>query len=64
MSLMNGSKDGYERGYSDGLAGQRKNPIGVLEALRQALRPESYTDSFLKGYSQGWIDGNRKRNGV
>ncbi|AGX88735.1 hypothetical protein [Candidatus Symbiobacter mobilis] len=64
MSYTNGSKDGYNLGYSDALAGKKKNPVSLLEGMKQALRPQTYTETFLDGYSQGWRDGNRKRNGV
>ncbi len=64
MAYFNGSKDGYEKGFADGLAGRKKNPVPLKDALSHAVRPEGYTESFLDGYSEGWIDGNRKRNNV
>ncbi|OQX19609.1 MAG: hypothetical protein BWK76_04130 [Desulfobulbaceae bacterium A2] len=64
MGLTNGSKDGYEKGFRDGLAGRPSNPCGPLDAFKQALHPKNYTETFLDGYHQGWKDGNRKRNGV
>lgn len=64
MTYFNGSKDGYDKGYADGLAGRPKNPVPLKSALSQAVHPESYTSSFLDGYSEGWRDGNRKRNDV
>lgn len=64
MAYLNGSKDGYDKGFADGLAGRPKNPVPLTSALSQAVRPEAYTASFLDGYSEGWRDGNRKRNNV
>jgi hypothetical protein len=64
MSLTNGSKEGYQRGFSDGSGGKSNNPMPIIEGFKQALRPQSYTDTYLSGYSSGWTDGNRKRNGV
>ena len=64
MAYFNGSKDGYDKGYADGLAGKDKNPVPLKSALSHALRPEGYTESFLDGYAEGWRDGNRKRNDV
>lgn len=64
MAYLNGSKDGYDKGYADGKAGKKSNPVPLLSAFKHAVRPEGYTDSFLDGYRKGWTDGNRKRNGV
>lgn len=64
MSLTNGSKDGYDKGYNDGLAGKKKDPVSLLEGMKQALRPQTYTQTYLSGYGEGWADGNKKRNGV
>jgi hypothetical protein len=64
MGFINGSKDGYNKGYKDGLAGNPSNPVSLIEGFKQALRPESYTDTFLSGYHEGWSDGNKKRNNV
>ena len=64
MGFTNGSKDGYEKGFADGLGGRSKNPVPLSAALSQALRPQSYTESFLEGYAEGWSDGNKKRKGV
>jgi hypothetical protein len=64
MAYFNGSSDGYEKGYADGLAGSKYNPVTLKNALAQAIRPATYTDTFLEGYKKGWTDGNRKRNKV
>lgn len=64
MAYFNGSKDGYDKGYADGLAGRSKNPVPLKDALSHVIRPSGYTDSFLDGYADGWKDGNRKRNNV
>jgi len=64
MSLFNGSKAGYDRGFEDGKNGKSKNPVPILEGFKQALKPQSYTDTYLDGYNRGWTDGNRKRNGI
>lgn len=64
MSYLNGSKDGYDKGFSDGVAGREKNPVPLKDALSHAVRPQGYTETFLSGYADGWKDGNRKRNKV
>lgn len=65
MGFFNGSKDGYEKGYDDGLAGHSKQSVSTLSDLvSHVVRPSGYTDSFIDGYNEGWRDGNRKRNGV
>lgn len=64
MAIVNGSKDGYEKGFSDASAGLKSNPVPLKSALAHALRPQAYTETFLEGYKKGWTDGNRKRNGV
>lgn len=64
MSYFNGSKDGYEAGFSDGENGRGRNPIPLSSALKHALHPENYTETFLNGYAQGWVDGNKKRKDV
>lgn len=64
MSYVNGSKDGYEKGFSDGIEGKEKSPVELQNLLRHVISPNEYTDTFLKGYAEGWKDGNRKRNKV
>ena len=54
MSLFNGSKAGYDRGFEDGKNGKSKNPVPILEGFKQALKPQSYTDTYLDGYEVGW----------
>lgn len=61
--FFNGSKEGYEKGYSDGLEGRPKSPIGrASEALAHALRPRGYTETFLKEYARGYAEGLRQKN--
>lgn len=65
MAIFNGSRDGYERGFRDGVEGRPKQPVSGLKALiGHVIRPPQYTESYLAGYSSGWVDGNRKRKGV
>ncbi len=65
MAFLNGSADGYTKGFEDGLAGRAKASVSSLsDLLSHLLRPSSYTESFMAGYNEGWRDGNRKRNGV
>ena len=65
MGYFNGSKEGYDKGFSDGVSGRSKASVSSFSQLfSQALHPQSYTESFMDGYREGWADGNRKRNGV
>lgn len=61
--FFDGSAEGYEKGLSDGLAGRPKKPVAtVAELAAHAVRPKSYTESFVKGYSRGHAEGLRQRN--
>ncbi len=61
--FFDGSAEGYEKGRADGLAGRPKVPVGSLpELAAHAVRPKSYTETFVKAYSRGHADGNRQKN--
>lgn len=63
--VFNGSKEGYDKGFGDGLAGRPKKAVdSVRETFAHAIRPKSYTETFLRAYGKGYDDGNRKRNQV
>ena len=63
--VFNGSKEGYEKGFGDGLEGRPRKAVGsVRETFAHAIRPKSYTETFLRAYGKGYDDGNRKRNQV
>jgi hypothetical protein len=65
MSWTNGSKDGYEKGFKDGVEGKPSNPISSLtDLITHTTRPESYSDTHRQGYDQGWEHGHRKKNGI
>ena len=58
--IFNGYKDGYDRGYAAGKAGKSENVVsseGLLNMMLQALKPESYTDTFLEGWKEGYRKG-------
>ena len=60
--IFNGSKEGYEKGLADGVGGRPRKAIdSVGEAFAHAVRPKSYTETFLRAYGKGHDDGNRKR---
>lgn len=61
--FFNGSAEGYAKGHSDGLNGRPKSPVGSFsEAVAHAVRPKSYTETFVKEYGRGFVDGTRQRN--
>ena len=60
--ILNGSKEGYEKGFDDGADGRPRKAIGSIgEAFAHAVRPKSYTETFLRAYGRGYDDGNRSR---
>lgn len=61
--FFNGSREGYEKGYSDGLEGRPRKPVGtVAELAAHAIRPKSYTETFVKEYSRGYSEGSRQKS--
>ena len=63
--FFNGSAEGYDKGLRDALADRPKKAVdSVRETVAHAVRPQSYTQTFLKAYGRGYDDGNRKRNAV
>ena len=64
--FLNGYKDGFDAGYSAGLAGKSANCVhshGLLKMAAQALKPQSYTETFMSGWSEGYRKGADKRQG-
>lgn len=64
MAFLN--KDGFEAGYAAGLAGKSTNCVhshGLLKMAVQALKPQSYTETFMDGWSEGYRKGAAKRQG-
>lgn len=64
MSMLNGYREGYEAGYAAGLAGQSADPVkshGLLKMAGQALKFESYTETFLEGWREGYRKGAETR---
>lgn len=60
MAIFNGYKDGYDKGYAAGKSGGSANVVseeGLLKLMLQALKPESYTDTFLQGWNEGYRKG-------
>ena len=63
--FFNGSAEGYDKGLRDALADRPKKAVdSVRETFAHAVRPQSYTQTFLKAYGRGYDDGKRKRNAV
>lgn len=61
--FFDGSAEGYAKGHSDGLNGRPKSPVGSFsEAAAHAVRPKSYTETFVKEYGRGYADGTRQKN--
>lgn len=64
MAILNGYQEGYDAGYSAGLAGQSADPVkshGLLKMMGQALKFESFTDTFLEGWREGYRKGAEAR---
>lgn len=54
--------EGYERGYSDGLAGRGEVNVGnFLGNLKNDLNPFASSDRYREGYSEGYRKGCQKR---
>lgn len=64
MSLTNGSKDGYDKGFEDGKNGKDKNPVPLSSVAKHIFRTENYNSEFIKQYAIGWEAGNAKRKKV
>lgn len=65
MAFFNGYKEGYDAGYQAGLKGESADPVkshGLLRMAAQALKPESFTETFLNGWHKGYRDGAEARN--
>lgn len=64
MGYTNGYKDGFDAGYKAGINGQSANCVkshGLLKMAAQALRPESYTETFMNGWNEGYRKGAAAR---
>jgi len=60
MAIFNGYREGFEKGYKSGKDGGSENVVseeGLLKMMLQALKPESYTDTFLQGWKEGYRKG-------
>lgn len=61
--FFDGTEEGYAKGLSDAMAGLPKKPVAtVAELAAHAVRPKSYTETFVKAYSRGHADGIRQRS--
>lgn len=64
MALFNGYQEGHEAGYQAGLKGESADPVqshGLLKMMGQALKLQSFTDTFLEGWREGYRKGAEAR---
>ena len=64
MALLNGYHEGYAAGYQAGLKGESADPVqshGLLKMMGQALKPQSFTETFLEGWREGYRKGAEAR---
>lgn len=60
MAFLNGYRDGFDAGYAAGRQGKSENSVsshGLLKMAAQALKPQSYTETFLNGWREGYRKG-------
>lgn len=59
--FFDGSAEGRAKGFADGRNGSpRKAVVNLAELAAHAIRPKSYTETYLKGYAAGYREGAKE----